>query len=77
MQSSKDLTPEEYNEPIFYCTVCHSASIKVDEQLAEGEWDGSYCGKCFSPHVAVCKFGEWLEEEERREERRRIAEWNR
>lgn len=75
MLSSKELSPEEYNEPIYYCSVCHSAFIKVDESLADEDWDGSYCGKCNSPHVLEGPFGDWLAEEERREEKRNAEEW--
>ena len=76
-KSSQTLSEEEYNEPWYYCEACHSAFVKVDETLADEDWDGSFCGKCFSPHIVVCKFGEWLEEEERREEKRIQREWNR
>lgn len=76
MRSSKELSPEEYNEPVHYCRSCHSLCIVVDETLADADWDGSYCGKCYSARVSVCKFGDWLAEEERREAKRREIEWN-
>lgn len=76
MQRSSELTPEEYNEPVHYCKSCHSLYIVVDEGLADADWDGSYCGKCYSANVGVCAFGDWLAEEERREEIRREREWN-
>jgi Zn finger protein HypA/HybF involved in hydrogenase expression len=74
---SKALTIEEYDEPVWYCRSCHSLNIVVDESLAIDGWDGTYCGKCHSTDVGVCKMGEWLEEEERRKEKRRQIEWNR
>lgn len=77
MRSSKDLTQEEYDEPIFYCKACHSCFIKIDDNLADEDWDGSFCGKCMSTDIAECKFGKWLEEEEAEAERKRIREWSR
>ena len=77
MQNSSELTPEEYNEEVYYCTNCHSLFVITDETMADEDWDGSYCGKCFSANIGVCKFGDWLKEEERREEKRREIEWNR
>lgn len=77
MRSSSELTVEEYNEPVHYCRSCHSLFVLVDETLAGEEWDGSYCGKCNSANIGVCPMGEWLEEEERREARRREMEWSR
>jgi len=76
MQSSKDLSPEEYNEPVYYCQSCHSLNVVVDEGMAGPDWDGSYCGKCYSTHVVCGKFGEWLEEEERRAAKKREIEWS-
>lgn len=76
LSKSPALTPEECNEPVYYCKSCHSLCILVDEDLANEDWDGSYCGKCHSADVGVCTFGEWLAEEAKIEERRRIAEWN-
>ena len=67
MQNSSQLTQEEYNEEVFYCLNCHSLCVIVDDSLADDDWDGSHCGKCFSTNIGRCKFGEWLEEEERRE----------
>lgn len=76
MPSSRDLSVEEYNEPVHYCKSCHSLCILVDEDMVSSTWDGSYCGKCYSTDIAVCPFGEWLEEEERREAKRREIEWS-
>ena len=76
-KTSKDLTPEEYNEEVFYCNSCHSLHIVVDDTLAGEDWDGSYCAKCFSSDIRKCKFGQWLEIEEWKEEKKRIKEWNR
>ena len=79
MQNSKSLSLEEYAEPVFYCKSCHSLHIIQDVHAEDGEdgWDGAYCGKCNSTDIGTCPFGQWLEEEERREEKRRIREWNR
>lgn len=76
MKSSSDLTQEEYDEEVYYCTACHSLAVIVDESMADEDWDGSYCGKCFSAHIDKIRFGEWLEEEERREAKRKEIEWN-
>lgn len=76
MRSSRDLTVEEYCEPVHYCKSCHSLYVLVDEGLATADWDGSYCGKCYSANIGVCQFGDWLAEEERREAKRREIEWN-
>jgi hypothetical protein len=67
---------DELEEKVFYCLSCHSLCILTDESLADEDWDGSYCGKCFSTHVGVCTIGEWLEEEERRKAKRREIEWS-
>lgn len=48
----------------------------TDESMADEDWDGSYCGKCFSANIGRCKFGEWLEEEERCEAKRKEIEWS-
>lgn len=76
MQSSRDLTVEEYNEKVFYCKSCHSLYILVDDSMADDDWDGSYCGKCNSANIGECTMGEWLEEEERRKAKRREIEWS-
>ena len=75
-KSSADLTEEEFNEPVCYCHSCHSLYILVDDTLADSDWDGSYCGRCFSSDIRECKLGEWMQEEERRAETRRQIEWN-
>lgn len=77
MRTSSDLTPEEYDETVFYCLSCHSLHVLVDDTLVGPDWDGTYCGKCYSTHIGTCRFGEWLEEEERRAAKRRELEWNR
>lgn len=76
MRSSSELTPEEYNEEVYYCKGCHSLAVMTDESMADEDWDGSYCGKCFSANIGRCKFGEWLEEEERCEAKRKEIEWS-
>ena len=75
-KSSAELSPEEYNEEVFFCQNCHSLAVIVDEVLADKDWDGTFCGKCFSTNIGRCKFGEWLEEEERREAKKREIEWS-
>ena len=75
-KTSAELSPEEYNEEVYYCRVCHSLKILVDESMATDDWDGSYCGVCHSANVGVCAFGDWLAEEEHRAEQRRRIEWN-
>ena len=75
-KSSIQLTREEYDVPVYYCKSCHSLHVLVDESMADQDWDGSYCGKCYSSNIGVCKMGEWLEEEERREKKRKELEWN-
>ena len=50
--------------------------ILVDEALASEAWDGSYCGKCHSTNIGICKMEDWLAVEERREKRRKEIEWN-
>ena len=77
MANSSELTPEEYNEQVYYCMSCHSLAVVTDSQATDDEWDGSYCEKCYSTHIGTCKFGEWLEEEEKRDAKRREIEWNR
>ena len=76
MASSRELTLEEYSEPVYYCRSCHSLCVIVDESMASDDWDGSYCGKCHSADIGECCIGEWLEEEERREAKRREIEWS-
>lgn len=67
----------EYDdEPVYYCRSCHSLNIKIDEVLADGFWDGSYCANCNSCDIGTCSMDEWLEEEERRKESRRKVEWS-
>lgn len=76
MASSNTLTLEEYNEEVYYCKSCHSLFVLQDEMLANENWDGSYCGKCHSTNIGVCKLGEWLAEEEERRRKQEIREWN-
>lgn len=76
MPSSSDLTIGEYNEEVCYCKHCHSLCIITDEDLANDDWDGSYCGKCNSTDIGVCKFGDWLRVQEEIDDRKRKAEWN-
>lgn len=66
MQSSKDLTLDEYVEKTYYCRDCHSIYILKDTHLEDDNWDGSYCGKCYSTNIGECCFGEWLVDEEKR-----------
>lgn len=61
---------EEQEEPVYYCKNCHSLYILMDKDLAFGDWDGSYCGKCSSANIGICTMDEWLEEEEKRERQR-------
>lgn len=78
MQSSKELSQEEYNETVYYCRSCHSLYIiSGDEESEQEGWDGSYCGKCGSTDIGECAFGVWLAVEERLEQKRREREWNR
>lgn len=77
MVSSSGLTVEEYNEGVYYCRRCHSLYIIQDASLTDGEWDGSYCGKCNSTDIGECKFGDWLAEEGRRKQARKKMEWSR
>lgn len=76
MRSSKDLTSEEYSEPVFYCRSCHSLYIVGGDDSSGDDWDGSYCGKCGSTNIGECAFGVWLEVEEVKEKKRREIEWN-
>ena len=77
MASSSALTPDEYNEPVYYCRDCHSLKVIINESLANDEWDGSYCGDCGSANIGECCFGEWLGVEHANAERAGAREWNR
>ena len=77
MRTSRQLSDEEYNEPVYYCRSCHSLAVMVNEALADEDWDGSYCGKCHSTDIAVCSIGDWMAEEERRAKKRKELEWKR
>lgn len=77
MANSRDLTPEEWNEPVWYCRTCHSLCVLMAENFASPDWDGSYCGRCSSTDIAEEPFGKWLEEEEEMERKRDAAEWRR
>lgn len=58
------MSKEQYNdEPVYYCAHCHSLNIGVDEEGADGEWDGSYCLKCGGTDILQCSIFEWLDEE--------------
>lgn len=74
---SRDLTAAEYAEPVYYCKACHSMHVVQDDSMANPDWDGTYCGKCFSTDIEKEMFGEWLEEEEVREQKRAEKEWSR
>lgn len=76
MESNIERHFEDDSEDVYYCLSCHSLHILVDDTLAFGTWDGSYCGKCGSTHIAKCSMDEWLAEESRREAKRREIEWN-
>ena len=73
---SASLTVEEYNEPVYYCRSCHSLCVLTDESMASEDWDGSYCGNCYSTNIGQCTMGEWLDEEDRRAAKRREIEWS-
>lgn len=77
MRRSKELSVEEYTEPVYYCRDCHSLCIVSKDEFAEDDWDGSYCGKCGSTNVGRGLFGEWLAEEERRDARELDRIWSR
>ena len=66
----------EENDLVFYCKSCHSIKIMIDSTLADEDWDGSYCGDCRSTDIGICTIDEWLEEEERREKKKREIEWS-
>ena len=70
-----DLMPELNEDFVYYCRSCHSICVIMDETLAGGGWDGSYCGKCHSTDIGVCLFEEWEAEEERRRKKREEIEW--
>ncbi len=76
MSRTREIDPEEYNEPVYYCKSCHSLAVKIEESFANEDWDGSYCGVCESTDIGVCTIGEWLKEEERRKQKRREIEWS-
>lgn len=65
------------DEPVYYCRSCHSLNIKIDEILANDDWDGSYCAKCHSADIGTCSIDEWIAEEERRKKKREEIEWRR
>lgn len=71
----RQISQEEYDEPVFYCKSCHSLAIINEESLADEDWDGSYCAVCNSTDIGVCKIGDWLAEEERRAKKRKELEW--
>lgn len=67
----------EYDEePVYYCKSCHSLNIKINEFLADDEWDGAYCANCNSCDIGQCSIEEWVAEEERRKKKRMEIEWN-
>ena len=72
---SSDATIGDMVETVFFCQNCHSLHILVDETMADKDWDGSYCGKCFSTNIGECTMAEWLAEEERRKQAKREREW--
>jgi len=75
-KTSRDLSPDEYGEPVYYCKTCHSLAVLVDDESTDEDWDGSYCGNCGSTDIDVCKIGDWMKEEERRERKRKEIEWS-
>jgi len=60
-----EFNPEYDDEPVLYCKDCHSLLIQCDEDAADTEWDGLYCGTCGSTDIGSCSIEEWLAEEER------------
>ncbi|MBQ3950926.1 MAG: hypothetical protein II661_10670 [Bacteroidales bacterium] len=76
VKTSDQLSPEEYNEPVYYCADCHSLCIKVDDRFSSEDLDGSYCADCLSVNIQVCKIGDWMKEEERRAKKRKEIEWS-
>lgn len=77
MITKRVATPEELAEEVYFCRTCHSLSVLCDPALASDDWDGSYCCKCNSTDIGTTTIGEWLEEENRRAEAKRIREWSR
>lgn len=75
MDVSPIIANEYDDEPVYYCRSCHSLKIVTDDTLADDDWDGSYCAECHSCDIDVCSIEEWLEEDERRKEMKREAEW--
>lgn len=67
--ASNQLSQEEYDEPVFFCSNCHSLNILIDDNFISEDWDGTYCGACHSTNVIKGKFGEWLDEENRNKSR--------
>lgn len=76
MSVKHEATPEELAEEVHYCRSCHSLMVLYNAALACEDWDGSYCGKCNSTDIGVTTIGEWLDEENRRAEAKRIREWS-
>lgn len=66
----------EDNDLVYYCKSCHSLCIIQDDVLASEDWDGSYCKDCMSTDLGICTMDEWLEEEERRKQKRLEIEWS-
>ena len=52
-------------EPVCYCSFCHSLNIGIDEASVCDTWDGSYCKNCGSTDIRECSIFEWLDEEAR------------
>lgn len=75
MQNNQPLE-DDRDDLVYYCKSCHSLHILIDKSMADEEWDGTYCGKCFSANIGQCTMDEWLAEEHRREMKRREIEWN-
>lgn len=76
MKETNPPSQEELDEQVYYCKSCHSLYVLFDQAYAYDGWDGSYCGKCQSADIGVTTMREWLEEEEKRAERKRIREWS-
>lgn len=74
---NNDAIERDDEELVHYCKSCHSLFILVDETMADDDWDGSYCGKCYSANIGQCTMDEWLAEEERRRKKREALEWSR
>ena len=71
-----NLPPDTDTDHVYYCKSCHSLCVVIDESLSSSDWDGSYCGDCYSTDIGLIPFEEWLEEEERRKKQKEIIEWN-